>query len=297
MNARQKAKSDMCRVVEHVCDEHPEIIAEIVGFQTAFNKFKILVGQIFETEQFRSMPLNGFTRDKAADRTKLCKFAANIAGFIFAYASASRNETLKAEVNFSHTKFLQMREEQLVATARNVHEIGLANLTALKDYGVTGDKLTGFRTAIDAFNASMVKPRTAKGQKTTMTLNLNEIFAQVDDLLINQMDPLVPVFEESHPDFLKKYRIARKIVDPVSTKTQLKGLVTSKLDGLPVKGVTITLVELSLSTRTNLAGEYLFRPVDEGEFTIRATALGFQDFEKHELRIKLGTINNFNFSL
>ena len=72
----------MCRVVESVCDENPEIIAELVGFQTAFNKFKGLLAQIIETEQFRIVPLNGIAAEKAAERSRLAKQIANIAGFI-----------------------------------------------------------------------------------------------------------------------------------------------------------------------------------------------------------------------
>ncbi len=165
MNARKKAKSDMYQVVEQVCDDNTSILGETVAFQTAVNQFKAKIAQLLETEQFRSLPLTGIALDKGADRTNLVKKITNIAGFMSAYASATRNETLKAEVNFSRTKFLQMREDRLVHTSRNIHDLAVANLTALKDYGVTDTKLADLQTAIDAFKESMPKPRTAKDQK------------------------------------------------------------------------------------------------------------------------------------
>lgn len=297
MNARQKAKTDMCRVVESICDENSVIISELVGFQTAFNKFKNLLAQVFETEQFRIVPLNGIAAEKAADRTKLAKQIANLAGFIHAYASATTNDTLRAEVNFSYSKFIQMRQDQLVSVSQNIHNLAVANLAALGNYGVTDAKLEALQKAIDDFREAIPKPRAAKGQKTTMTVNLNEILEQIDDILVNQMDALVPNFEEANPDFVRRYREARKIIDPATTKTQLKGVVKSKTDGLPIKGATVTIVELNLTTKTNSAGEYLFKPVQNGEIAIRINVEGFQELEKDEIKIKLGEINHCNFEL
>ena len=243
MNARQKAKTDMCQVVELVCDENSAILGEVVAFQNAVNNFKQLLAQLLETEQIRNLPTNGITADKLADRTNLCKLAANIAGFIYAYASVTRNETLRAEVSYSHTKFLQMREDQLIATSQNIHTIATEKKSELKDYGITDPKLTDLQTSIDAFKDSMSKPRVAKGQKTTLTANIDEILAQIDEVLINQMDLLIQNYEETHPDFTNRYREARKIKDPATTRTQLKGKVTT-IEGLPIKGATVLVVEL-----------------------------------------------------
>lgn len=297
MNARQKAKSDMYQVIEQVCDDNPGIISELVAFQTAVNKYKALIAQIFETEQFRSLPLTGITLDKGADRTKLCKLVSNIARFAFAYASATKNETLKAEVDYSHSKFLLLREDQLVSISQNIHDIGITNLPALKDYGITDAKLTELQAAIDAFKASIPKPRAAKGQKITMTGNLEELFAQTDDILINQMDALLSNFETAHPNFVKDYRVARRIKDPATTATQLKGKITNKSDGKPVKDATITVVELALTTKSNSAGNYKFKPIDYGEYTIKVTATGFQDYEVDETRVLLGDANVLDVGL
>lgn len=297
MNARRRAKSDMYQVVKQVCDDNSGILSEIVAFQTAVNQFKAISAQILETEQFRNMPLTGITLDKSADRTHLCKLVTNIAGFIYAYAAVSKNETLKAEVNFSHSKFLQMREDQLVHNSQNVHDLGITNLAALKDYGVTQAKLDELQSAIDAFKDSMPKPRTAKGQKITLTSNEAGLFEQADDILLNQMDLLISNFESAHPDFVKNYREARKIKDPAITKTQLKGTVTNKSDGMPVKNAAVTVVELNLTTQTNSAGEYRFKPVNYGEYTVRVTATGFRDFEISEVKVKLGDVNSLNVEL
>ena len=126
MNTRQKSKSEMYQTVGQVCDDEAGIISEITAFQTAVNQFKAIFAQILETEQIRSQPLTGITAGKSADRANLTKTAAAVAGFLSAYASVTKNAALKSDVNFSNSKLLLMREDMLVQTAQNIHDLGTA---------------------------------------------------------------------------------------------------------------------------------------------------------------------------
>jgi len=158
MNARQKAKTDMFKAIEQVCDDNSNILGEIVAFQNAFNQFKTLLAQLLETEQLRSLPLSGIAADKSADRARLCDLLTTIGGFIYAYASANKNETLKAEVNYTRSKFLQMREDQLVSVSQSIHALGTANKDSLKDFSITDANLADLQGAINAFKESLSKP-------------------------------------------------------------------------------------------------------------------------------------------
>lgn len=297
MNARQKAKTDMFKAIEQVCDDNSNILGEIVAFRNAFNQFKTLLAGLLETEQLRSLPLTGIAADKSADRARLCELLTTIAGFIYAYAASNKNETLKAEVNYTRSKFLQMREDQLVSVSQNIHALGTDNKDALRDFGVADANLSNLQTAINAFKDSLPKPRLAKGQKVTMTAAAEETLAQLDEILTNQMDFLIEGFKSSNSNFVNLYREARKIKDPATTTTQLKGTVTNKADNTPIKDATITVVELNISTKTNSSGEYSFKPIEIGEFTIKVTANGFQDYEINEFKVKLGEVNKLNLHL
>ena len=84
-------------------------------------------------------------------------------------------------------------------------------LTALKDYGVTGDKLTDLQKAIDNYARSVPKPRTVKA-------NIRRYFKDADTILVEQIDKLVETFAEDFPDFVATYKSARVILDPKSKK-------------------------------------------------------------------------------
>lgn len=230
MNAKQIAKLKMYRATEQYCDNNPLIVASNVAFQTAFNNFKVKITAIINLTQQGDVVLKGITQDKQALKQNLCQMTADIAKLIFAYASATSNNTLKQEVNFSPSALAQTRDGQLVPRCQNIHDRGISNLSALADYGVTVQLLDNLQTAIDNYLAESPKPRTAISQRSTLTANLATLFTETDLILREQMDNLVVAFKTEYPDFVKTYESTRFIVDSPTKSGQPETEVTPPKD-------------------------------------------------------------------
>ncbi len=214
MNAKQNAKLNMYRATEKHIEDNSEIIASTPAFQTAFNKFKARIAAISSTAQQKSAALTGIAADKKNSKQILCKLAADIAGVIYAYASATNNETLKQEMNLPVTTLLRTRDEALAPRCQNIHDRAQSNARALNEYGIKPDQLTDLQTAIDNYSAETMKPRTAVSNRKTATANLAALFKETDDILKNQMDKLIELYRADHPDFVNTYFETRIIVDP-----------------------------------------------------------------------------------
>jgi hypothetical protein len=64
----------------------------------------------------------------------------------------------------------------------------------------------------------------------------------------------------------------------------------------PIKGATITIVELAKTTKTDAPGKYAFKPVEHGKYTVRITAESYQPFENDEIEVKMGDIRHLDWS-
>ena len=296
MNTKQEAKLNMYRATEKHCDDNALIIAAVPAFQTASTISKA-IADIINITQLKDVALTGITIDKSNSKQTLCQIAADMAGIISAFASATSNNTLKQEVNFPVSKLLKTRDDELAPRCQNIHAKAVANLAALADYGITAAMLTGLQTAINNYSAETPKPRTALSQRKTYNANLAVLFKETDAILRDQLDKLVMTFKTSNPDFIKTFESNRIIIDPASTATQLKGVITNKSDDNPIKGATITIVELSKTATTNFAGEYSFKPVANGTYTVTVTATGFQNFQTDGVEVKLGVITSLGVEL
>ncbi len=297
MNSLQEAKLNMYRAVETHCGDNAAVAASIPAFQAAFNDFKAKIAEIVAADQQHNAILTGITVDKGQLKQALCEQAATVAGAIYAFASVTQNNELKQQVNVSLSKLLKTSDNKLAARCRIIHEAGAANIDELADYGIKPALLTALQAAIDEYSANAPKPRAAVSHRKTITAALRALFREADTVLIERMDKLINLFRETHPDFADTYEAARRIIDPNTTTTQLKGIVTNKADAAPVKGASVTVVETGQTVKTDSAGEYSFKPLHSGQYTLRVTAPGFNDFEDDEVEVKLGEINHLDVKL
>jgi hypothetical protein len=297
MDARQNAKSKMYRATEQHCDENTEITKNMPAFVAAFNSLKAIITEITATTQKTSVVLKGIVTDKNASRLSLATKASDIGGMIFAFASAKGNNTLKQEVNFSLSKLLNVGEESFISRCQTIHAKGVENIAMLPDYGITNQTLSDLQSAIDEYVAKSPNARTAKSNRKTMNANLTALFKQADTVLKEQMDKLIVAFRADHPDFVKTYEANRIIIDPASKTTQLKGKVTSKTDGLPIKGAAVKVVEANVTVLTDSKGDYSIKPIVIGKYTIRFSAAGFETKEIDDVDAKKGSVGVLNVAI
>lgn len=303
MTRRQEAKFKMYRVIEAWCDNNVAITSLNAAFTVALGDFKVKIVAIDAMAQQREVPITGIAVDKSSSKQQMCEAAADTAALVYAFAATRGDATLKAEVNFSVSELMRMRESSLAERCQAIHDTGAANLAALNDYGVTAAKLTALQTLIDAFTAETPKPRTAIAERKTETANLVALFKDADQILEERMDKLVVAFKAADPDFVSTYDAARRVTNPPTTTTQLKGVVTDEKTGAPVVGanVTVTPAEAGAegapeTVKTDGAGVYLFKPLAENTYTIAAAANGYTD-STDTVRVFQGEINHCDIEL
>ena len=297
MNAQQQAKLTMSRTTEQILDDNASIIAAVPALVSLIVLVKSVIASILTATQLADVNLTGIAADKGNAKNHLAFTASDFADIIGSFASATKNATLKQEVNYSYSKLWRMRDEALAPVCRIIHDRAAENLDALRDYGITPQKLSAFDAAINDYVAKTPKTRTAIVNRRTQNANLRALFNQLDDILKNQMDGLMKNFRTSHPDFYNAYLAAREVIDPHTTVTQLKGSVIDASDEKPIKGATVTIVELNKLKTTNLNGEYSFKPAENGTFTLKIEKEGYAPYQKEELEIKTGHIIHWHASL
>jgi hypothetical protein len=297
MNAQTEAKLTMFQAVADHCEENSGIFAENVAFLTAYNNFKAKLAVIISMAQQADLALTGLAAGKKTSKQELCSLAADIAGIIYAFADATANDALKGEVDYTLSDLLKMKDSLLAPRCQNIHDRGFENKEVLKDYGITTAMLTSLQDTITNYTATIPKPRTALSNRKTLNTNLKELFKEADAILENRMDKLIVVFKAANPDFVKTYFTVRQIVNAPTTTTQLKGVITNQADETPIKDASVTVVELGKTEKTKSTGEYHFKPIPNGTYTVHVTKEGFADFEIDEVQVKLGEIKHLNVEL
>ena len=304
MNANQESKLTMYRATEKHCDDNPAIVGSIAAFQTSLANFKLKIAAIISTEQLVSAPIAGVSVDKYVSKQALRDLTADIASLIYAFASVTGNNTLREQVNFRSSTLAKERDDQLSPICQNIHDLGVANLDNLKDYGLTSAAITTLQTAINTFSSATPRPRTAQTERKIQRASFVDTFRETDNILKQQMDRMVIAFKPANPDFVKAYFSNRAIIDPASIATKIVGLVTGAADEKPIKDAAVTATGTSgqatgtvKTTTTTRLGNYTLKPLPPGDYTIKFEAPGFQTFTETQFQAKLGTNNHLDAAM
>ena len=71
--------------------------------------------------------------------------------------------------------------------------------------------------AITAFTDAQSKPRVGRATSAAATSELVTLFAELDEVLTEQLDPLMTKFRFTQPAFFAEYQTARVIVDSAAS--------------------------------------------------------------------------------
>ncbi len=198
--------------VDAVLDTHETKWTALTAFAAGAARLKGLIGEIQDLGQTQASR-TGAASEKAYALEALGHAAFEVGAAVHAYAVATEDFALEGRVDFSRSSIRLGRESSVVARCRDIHAAATAQVADLTDYGITAAKLTALKKKIDAFEASLSKPRQQIATSSAATVALAEKFSEVDTVLNKCLDKLVYQFRDSAPDFFNEYQSARSIVD------------------------------------------------------------------------------------
>ena len=82
-----------------------------------------------------------------------------------------------------------------------------------------------------------------------------------------------------------------------SQTARISGKVTDQQTGEPLIGANIIIVGTSLGAASDVNGDYLISNVSAGEYSVRASYIGYQDVTVNKLIVNSGLTTRFNFEL
>ena len=212
----------MFLAVKAVCDRNNSTWQTLQAFVDGYADFGGRVINIQNLAQSQAVDSTGLSADKEALRKTMAAATVEVALATNAYAKKVKNNDLAAKTNVSVSTYMEGRDTLAATNALNIHAAATANLANLAPYGVTAAKLTALKAKIDAYSASLSKPRDAVASGSTATKQLSDEFDAADAALNDQMDALVPQFAASNAKFVEDYNNARIIVDSGGGKAKAK---------------------------------------------------------------------------
>ena len=235
MTTKQENKLSMYLAVLAACEPHRAVIRSLPALDEAHADFNRHVANIQRITQLRDVNGTGLADDKRSLRARMTESANATALAIRAYAVKAGNADLAAKANIPVSRMNEARDTVAAVMARNIHALATEHPEGLDRFGITADTVVRLGAAIDAYAASIGKPRAAAAQGATLTQQLADEFDAADAVLTGQTDALVGQFRATEPALVEAYRTARALVHLKATRGKPTSAAGPGTAGTPAK--------------------------------------------------------------
>jgi hypothetical protein len=215
---------DFCKANESVWKPVPAFGRYVGELETCVNNANAIV------KQQQGVPVKGVTAQKGNAEDTLVQECLTVGGALYALGFDSGNPALMETGSVNKHALYRQHGHLTLARARNIAEAAWARTGQLADYGTGDAELTALNAAIAAYEALILSPREAIGERKLYTGNLVQTLAAGDSVLVDKMDKIAARFKNTNPAFYNGYKNARAIKDsghrkavPTGSTTEGKG--------------------------------------------------------------------------
>ena len=297
MTKYQNTKFRMYHSVANSTENFRSLWSPIRAFAAVMDRFQLLLSTISTLAGEKARKLAGVTFSKAQKRSELEEMARVVSGALVAFATAEKKPELKKAMNYAASEISAMTTENLAIFCKAVHAEAMTCRSSLASYNLPEPRIRDFEVLISEFNGLATAPRNAVADRQSMAERIKALFAEMDDLLKNELDKLVEGLKSVDPVFYEAYRVNRRIVQAATRYTQVSGLVTDKATGLPLKNVLVSVPGTGFFANTRADGTFTLRIPQTGKVQLGFEKGGYLPAAKQEVELTTGKTTEVKISL
>jgi len=253
------------------------LFKELAIMEDLTTRLETYLGEIDILKEQQGTDITGLSKQKGVLRKTAIQKAIEVAKSMLVYANLTGDEVLSKAVSYTETYLKVISDNDLDTALSVIYTAAKNNQAALVTYGVTAEKVTSLKTAIDAFKASMGSPKDGTISKKQITEQLGNLFDNEAEILDN-IDLLMDTFKFTNPALYAEYLSNRKIETRTGSLT-LKAVITDSETGLTLPGVKVVFSlddEVVLEKTTASAGGLNVKSLAEGIYSLTLSKSGYQ---------------------
>lgn len=217
MNKYQTNKLASYTATERLLKATPEI-DDVPGLPAKVARLSAKVGEINSLAKTQTQPIQVRTTERDLMLGAMTEMTLEIAGFVRTVARELQRPPLAQAVQVGVGSFRRARLSHRVWFAQRVLDAAQTVLPQLGTYGVTAETVATLQGLIQSATENVNLPRETVGVKKAATQQLVSLFADVDALLEEEIDPLVFPLRKTLPGFFSAFESARSVFDVPGTR-------------------------------------------------------------------------------
>lgn len=213
MRKHMKNKLAMYKNVKVVIAKHADAWSELPAFASAVERFNDRMEKLEKSAYLQDLSLVGVSAVKNAVKTMAVEKSHAMASAMLAYGVVNNDVELINRMKISRSTLMKSSRDRVLLFIDRILESAVIHLDGLDMYGVDLGDVNALRSMRDELDIQLSAPRNAIIDRKGETARINFLEKELDAIVHLQLDKLVVVLKEGHPEFFVDYKNARMIID------------------------------------------------------------------------------------
>jgi hypothetical protein len=273
MTNKEESRFGMFKDVDgHLIENLPHLkdLPDLVKNAEALHKNNEEIDRIVKVQNFDK---TGLAQEKKQLRDVVVLIANDNSKKLEAFAKLGNKTVLAKETKFTKSKMTASSDIIVYEYAQMIFDKAQENIDSLGAFGITAETQTVFQSTIDAYKASVSKPRLGLKEKKEATKDLKRLFNESEEIL-SRIDAVMYIINGKQPGIYNRYRDLRKVVITGTGSLAMRAAAIEIPSGIPLKGVKFAFTPIKTTMGLTGTGEVIKKTADKGTFYLKSLAEG-----------------------
>jgi hypothetical protein len=183
------------------------------AFAASFARLDSLVTQVLDKDKERMGKTPGKVAAKDEAEDALVTATMIVASAVAAFARSKGDIQLKEKAHVFEGYLRHARSNEQINIAKLTYDLAKNNEEGLAAFAITPTMLENLKSKIAAYDAALKDVASGVAERMGARTAVSELFIQVDEVLKEEIDPMMQIFRVTDPEFYNQYRAVRVIKD------------------------------------------------------------------------------------
>lgn len=271
------------KAIDYTIGNHAEAFAERPDVQSVLETFASNTAHIGNILSQLMRPVSTVRTPKIDSESRLRKELSKMIGIGLSLATTQDNQILVTTLKNYNMQWSRCSAYQLYENAQHVH-VELVALEGLAtDNGLTAERLTAFKSAVDSFGETLDITGFQLTDRRKSRQDLRILIKANNKLLRFQLDTFIRYLQDEYPTLYSEYMFLRKRkykrsrnIKAGTELVDISGTVTDSVTGEIIANAVINLVTPETVVQTDEDGYYLIDELQAGEYTLTCHLTGYE---------------------
>lgn len=203
----------MYRIVRDTIEAENTIWEGVPVIVSTVDHFRQMLQNLQELEQEHSVAIVGVRLAKDELREARIDLLIRLSGTLYVLGKNTGNTLMREQMKITPSHLKNCSREEYISLVDRIVTMALENGSALLDYGIQQAELDQLPIVRQELEVGILSTRAATMRKKVLTEELDNLSRAIDDVLKNELDPLVKTLKVAHPSFVSSYKAARMIIN------------------------------------------------------------------------------------